>query len=779
MSYLFAGMVPLIVVMMISSNSFEEIRTMNASNLQTHAQNLADKIDRNLFERYGDVQAFGLNQVLLNRNYWYQPASPIVDAMNSYVDTYDIYYLTVLVDLEGKVIAVNSKDQDAKGINTAALYSKNYSRTDWFKDVMSGRFYTSQEGNVGGSSAFTGTAIVPLHINEEVKGIYRGDDGLTVNFVAPVYDDEGKVIAVWNNYAKFSLVEDIFLDAYRDLKTKGLGEIELTLLNENGTVVIDLDPAFGRGSESNIAHDFEVLFKLNLAEKGVTAAIKSAKEKQVGFEYALHARKKITQAAGFARHKGALGFPGMPWSVLARAPDAVVNAGIIAIEEKLFQVAIIFAGIIVVFGFWRSRALTKPVIKLTESLESFANGELKSLDNVNVSSGDEIGRLAKSYNGLLKGVRVFLNQADDLLKGKVSESRNFGLKGEFEEKLQSMHDIVVEQIENDRKIKEANQRELAQAEKLKSDVNEMLSVVNAASQGDLTREITISGQDAIGQMGEGLSKFIQDLRESISDINRNAQELAGASQQLTSTSQQMANNAEETSAQANSVSAASEQVSQNVETVATGTEEMGSSIKEIARNATEAATVVSKAVEITKQTNEMIQELGTSSTEVGDVIKVITSIAEQTNLLALNATIEAARAGEAGKGFAVVANEVKDLANQTAQATEDISRKIQDIQAKTTSSVEAIAEITQIIHQIDDISNTIASSVEEQTATTAEIGHNVGQAAKGTGDIANNISGVADAARNTAQGASETQKASGELSRMALELEKIVTRFKI
>ncbi len=175
----------------------------------------------------------------------------------------------------------------------------------------------------------------------------------------------------------------------------------------------------------------------------------------------------------------------------------------------------------------------------------------------------------------------------------------------------------------------------------------------------------------------------------------------------------------------------------------------------------------------------MIQALGESSTEIGDVVKVITSIAEQTNLLALNATIEAARAGEAGKGFAVVANEVKELANQTAEATENISKKIKDIQSKTHSSVDAIGEITRIIHQIDEITGTIASSVEEQTATTTEIGHNVAQAAKGSGDIATNISGVAKAAQSTAEGATENQKASGELSRMSVDLEKIVNRFKI
>jgi methyl-accepting chemotaxis protein len=313
---------------------------------------------------------------------------------------------------------------------------------------------------------------------------------------------------------------------------------------------------------------------------------------------------------------------------------------------------------------------------------------------------------------------------------------------------------------------------------LKNKVDSMLAVVNAASQGDLTKEITVSGNDAAGQIGEGLARFFTDLRDSISRIAQNAQHLASSSEELTAVSQQMGANAEETSAQANVVSSAAEEVSKNVQTVATGTEEMSASIKEIAKNANEAAKVATAAVKVAETTNNTVAKLGESSAEIGKVIKVITSIAQQTNLLALNATIEAARAGEAGKGFAVVANEVKELAKETAKATEDISQKIEAIQGDTKGAVEAIGQISSIIDQINDISNTIASAVEEQTATTNEIGRNVAEAAKGSSEIAQNITGVAQAARSTTDGAADTQKASGELARMASELQSLVGRFK-
>jgi methyl-accepting chemotaxis protein len=338
-------------------------------------------------------------------------------------------------------------------------------------------------------------------------------------------------------------------------------------------------------------------------------------------------------------------------------------------------------------------------------------------------------------------------------------------------------ELITEKLESERKIKESAERERRTAEEIRVKVESILEAVNAAGRGDLTVQMNVGG-DSVGLMAEGLGKFLANLRGNVAKIAQTAQVLASSSHELTSVSQQMAANAEETAAQANVASAAAEQVSKNVTTVSTGAEEMGASIKEIAKSANEAARVATSAVKVAEKTNAIVAKLGESSAEIGNVIKVITSIAEQTNLLALNATIEAARAGEAGKGFAVVANEVKELAKQTAKATEDIGRKIEAIQGDTKSAVEAISQIGKIINQINDIQNTIASAVEEQTATTGEITRNVGEAAIGSNEIAQNISGVAQAARSTTEGASNTKSSADELSRIATDLQKLVAQFK-
>jgi methyl-accepting chemotaxis protein len=315
------------------------------------------------------------------------------------------------------------------------------------------------------------------------------------------------------------------------------------------------------------------------------------------------------------------------------------------------------------------------------------------------------------------------------------------------------------------------------ASSLAKGMGRVQAVTGRLAAGDLTARVGMTSRDELGRMGASLDDALGSLSQVMATVVASADAVAASSEELSASAAQISASSEETSVQSGVVSGAADEVSRSVATVAAGAEEMSASIREIAQNANEAARVAAGAVSEAEATNVTITKLGVSSKEIGDVVKTITSIAEQTNLLALNATIEAARAGEAGKGFAVVANEVKELAQETARATEDIARRVEAIQADTSGAVAAIGRIGTVIGQINDYQLTIASAVEEQTATTNEMSRSVAEAAGGTTEIAANITGVSGAASSTTQALGQTRVAVDELSRMAADLRTTVSRF--
>jgi len=304
------------------------------------------------------------------------------------------------------------------------------------------------------------------------------------------------------------------------------------------------------------------------------------------------------------------------------------------------------------------------------------------------------------------------------------------------------------------------------------------AAVEALAQGDLTTAPTVADHDELGLMALSLSYALEHLRSVMGTVASSAGSVAAASEELSATSAQISAAAQETSAQSAVVAGAAEEVSASVQTVAAGAEEMGAAIGEIARSTSEATRVATDAASAADEANATITQLGQSSREIGNVIKVITAIAEQTNLLALNATIEAARAGEAGKGFAVVAGEVKELAQQTAHATDDIARRVQAIQHDSSGAVAAVGQISAVIAQICTYQTTIASAVEEQAATTAEMTRSVAETAGGSEQIAANITGVTAAAESTSQALGQTASVVADLAFQAGQLREKVSTFR-
>jgi methyl-accepting chemotaxis protein len=283
----------------------------------------------------------------------------------------------------------------------------------------------------------------------------------------------------------------------------------------------------------------------------------------------------------------------------------------------------------------------------------------------------------------------------------------------------------------------------------------MINAAEAKVREDAEARIQAQRSEAIDQL---TGAFDQDMAEVLKTLMASGSTLQGTATSMTAT-------AEQTSQQALAVASASEQASANVQTVATAAEELSASISEITRRVAQSTQIAGTAVSETERTNQQVRGLADAAQKIGDVVDIISTIASQTNLLALNATIEAARAGDAGKGFAVVASEVKTLANETAKATEQITAQISGIQDATQTAVEAIGSISRIIGEINEISTSIASAMEEQGAATQEIARNVQQAAAGTQDVSTNIAGVTDAADASGAAAGDVMSAVKELSR--------------
>jgi methyl-accepting chemotaxis protein len=390
-----------------------------------------------------------------------------------------------------------------------------------------------------------------------------------------------------------------------------------------------------------------------------------------------------------------------------------------------------------------------------------------------ISKGNIPPRITDNYNGDFNTIKNNLNQCIDAIGGLVADT-NLLVEAAVAGKLSTRADAAKHGGDFRKIVEGVN----ATLDAVIGPLQDVGQVLDKLAGGDLTAQVVSEYAGDFGQLRTAVNALATQVRTAIQQIGANATTLVSAAEELNKVSQQMSASADETATQANVVSAACEQVANNVQTVATGADEMGASIKEIAKNTADATRVATTAVKSAESTNVTIGKLGVSSAEIGQVIKVITSIAQQTNLLALNATIEAARAGEAGKGFAVVANEVKELAKETAKATEDISRKIEAIQTDTKGAVEAIGQIGTVIVQINDIQNTIASAVEEQSATTNEISRNLAEAARGSSEITKNITGVAEAAHSTTAGATDTQKSAQSLERMAAELQGLIAQFK-
>ncbi len=687
MLLLLFGLVPAIAVFLVYKGSEETFKTAFRTPLQQLSKNIGDTIDRNLFERYGDVQAFGLNVAAHDPANWGNPSdkNPLITAMNGYMTGYGIYRLMLLLDVKGDVIAVNSVNPVGEPLDTKALYGKSFAQETWFKKALTGDF-------LDGTNGLSGTAVEQPSRNDTISRLY-GDDGYVIPFSAPVKDAGGETVAIWVNFADFGLVEEIFAVAYAELAADGKRSSELTLMDPEGRIIVDYDPV-GQGW-TEYQRNGDVIGTFNLADK--VEAARMAIDGETGSVDALHARKKVWQAAGYNHSDGAYDYPGLGWSVLVRVPVDEAYVAVNTVSTVMLTALGIAAFIIACVGYLLGKISVKPLREMTVAMNTLAEGET-GIDVPARNRSDEIGEMAGA-------VQIFKENAIERIK--------------------------------------------------------------LQSESEKEQEARAARQKTVDTLVSGFRDQVQDVLQS---VGSNTEKMQEASKSLSAAAIQ-------TNSQASSVAEASEEASQNVQAVAAATEELSASINEIAQQITQTNEIALKASQNTSAADEKMSTLSDAAQKIGEVIKLIQDIAEQTNLLALNATIEAARAGESGKGFAVVASEVKELATQTANATEAISEQIVAIQSETETTVVAIRAIAETMQEVTVSTETIAAAVEEQSASTAEISNNVQQAANGADLVTQNISGVTQAADQNQASSEQVLNSSQEVSARADELRQVVDQF--
>lgn len=402
MLLLLFGLLPVLAVMPIIFNRLSDMQKAKLEEMQSVAATVNEIIDRNLFERYGDVQAFAVNTSTRDIYNWYKSSSNLVSSMNSYMTNYGIYKLMLVVDMEGKVAAVNTADSKGNDINVSVLYDKSFKDASWFQKAVRKEFLKGE--------GLDGTVVEQPRFESVVSDVYKGEDGYVITFATPVYDYTGKMIGVWANFADFSLVENIVANVYNSEKEKGNAGAEINVIDAKGNIIVDYDPFFFTGDKYK--RIFDVIGKFNLAERGVEAAQEAIKGNS-GSILSMNVRKKIEQAVGYDHSEGVNGFPGLGWSTLVRIPSSEIFAGINSTKDLLFIIIGVATAIIAAIGVFVGRMVSKPLQKSTEVSKALASGDY-TLQIEDSGKTDEIGELTRGMIELRSSVEKSIMQQNML-----------------------------------------------------------------------------------------------------------------------------------------------------------------------------------------------------------------------------------------------------------------------------------------------------------------------------------------------------------------------------
>lgn len=768
------GLVPVaIVATFILNRSTNTVRERTADRLREAAGHVADKIDRNLFERYGDVQAFGFNEVVRDSSQWYQTGSQhnrIADRMNAYVAAYGLYPITQFVDPAGRVIAVNDLDATGTSINTTALMSVSHANEPWLTACVSGQFTRSMAHSAKGNTAATGTVIEAAHTNRAMATVFGDQAEQVIGFAAPVRGANGRTIGCWRNLASVSLVRGILADAQSSLVAAGYSHAVLTVVDSTGRPLTSV-------GDSTLVPTLLETMKANGALTTLLAGQSGTTQSDIS--------GTATQVA-YAHLTGALGYPGMNWGVLISVPQLEVDAAanISALRYSVIGVGAIIGVCIVLIAMWIGRRLAKPVHEMADVAAAVAVGRTDR--TASWLWQDEIAQVANALNEIVTAQRELAETANALSRGDIiaktvvrsaddALGRSFGTLRDTFAALTTEVDGLIRAARAGQLSHRGNARRFEGAfHGLVSGFNDALDamtmpvaearvVLGRVAERDLRARMTGSYQGDHAALATSVNTAVSDLSAALLDVRSEAEGIVSATQQIAAAAQEQANGA-----------ARQAELLQHVNT------EVGvqrGSSASAAQNTRQLAALVAAtnmaAVEGRTRVEEVAQALEVIRARATDTQKIarnIEQISFQTNLLALNAAVEAARAGQAGAGFAVVAEEVRALARRAADAAKETQEVIE-------GAVDAVADGVRVGATALTTLRGIETQADEAAQLVVGLDSAATAQARGLQAIDEQTGQVSDLTSSSAANAEETAAAAEEMSGQAGSLQALVERF--